>query len=141
MLYFAYGSNLSRSQMKKRCPGSKALGVAILRGYKFQINSRGYANVLATPGGRVYGLVWDLDDADLAALDKAEGVAQGLYRRESIAVERDTPVDAQVYIARDSDPGVPTPRYHRAVVDAARLLELPAPYLRELESWGQVKGE
>ncbi|KAJ0166105.1 hypothetical protein CTA2_8645 [Colletotrichum tanaceti] len=55
-LYFAYGSNLSPTQMALRCPSSVPVGLAYLPDYTFTINSRRYANVvrnvappLATP--------------------------------------------------------------------------------------------
>ena len=35
MLYFAYGSNMSYSQMKDRCPGNHFLQAASLEDYKF----------------------------------------------------------------------------------------------------------
>lgn len=44
-LYFGYGSNLWREQMALRCPDSQFLGMACLRGYRWMINERGYANV------------------------------------------------------------------------------------------------
>lgn len=46
LLYFGYGSNLSSTQMCSRCPGSEAVGLAFLPGYRFIINERGFANVL-----------------------------------------------------------------------------------------------
>jgi hypothetical protein len=48
-LYFAYGSNLSPEQMARRCPDSIFLGKATLRGYRWQINERGVANIVAAP--------------------------------------------------------------------------------------------
>lgn len=45
-IYFAYGSNLSLTQMKQRCPGSKFLGVALLEQWTWGISVRGYANVV-----------------------------------------------------------------------------------------------
>ncbi|GJC95769.1 AIG2 family protein [Colletotrichum higginsianum IMI 349063] len=61
-LYFAYGSNLSPTQMALRCPSSVPVGLAHLPDYTFIINSRHYANVVrvaptsgthavAAPGG------------------------------------------------------------------------------------------
>ena len=44
-IYFGYGSNLWREQMKQRCPQSEYLGVARLNNYTWLINERGYANV------------------------------------------------------------------------------------------------
>ncbi|KAK6208054.1 AIG2 family protein [Colletotrichum tabaci] len=45
-LYFAYGSNLSPTQMALRCPSSVPVGLAHLPDYTFIINSRHYANVV-----------------------------------------------------------------------------------------------
>ncbi|KAK6335007.1 hypothetical protein TWF718_010449 [Orbilia javanica] len=77
-LYFAYGSNLSFEQMARRCPQSRYIGRARLHGYKFQINERGYANVVKVrhqqPESFVEGLCYRLHPEDEARLDRAEGV-------------------------------------------------------------------
>ncbi|KAM5358706.1 hypothetical protein ACJZ2D_015049 [Fusarium nematophilum] len=49
VLYFAYGSNLSTEQMRQRCPYSTPVGLAYLKGWKWIINARGYANVVQLP--------------------------------------------------------------------------------------------
>ena len=36
MLYLAYGSNLNKKQMSKRCPKAKPIGPIILSGYKLE---------------------------------------------------------------------------------------------------------
>ena len=46
-LYFAYGSNMWQAQMRTRCPQSLLLGPATLHGYRWIINTRGYANIVA----------------------------------------------------------------------------------------------
>lgn len=50
ILYFAYGSNLSTRQMLDRCPQSTCIGLARLPGWKWIINSRGYANIVPEDG-------------------------------------------------------------------------------------------
>ncbi|KAI0861128.1 hypothetical protein F4860DRAFT_476930 [Xylaria cubensis] len=45
-LYFAYGSNLSTTQMQNRCPSSTPIGLAHLTGWTWIINERGYANIV-----------------------------------------------------------------------------------------------
>ncbi|KAI3559431.1 AIG2 family protein [Colletotrichum abscissum] len=62
-LYFAYGSNLSPTQMSLRCPASTPLGLAHLPDHTFIINARRYANVV--PNGPVNPAY--LADADAAA--------------------------------------------------------------------------
>ncbi|KAI8944357.1 hypothetical protein F4801DRAFT_572017 [Xylaria longipes] len=45
-LYFAYGSNLSTTQMQDRCPHSTPIGLAHLTGWTWIINERGFANIV-----------------------------------------------------------------------------------------------
>ena len=73
-LYFAYGSNLGLEQMAKRCPESRYIGHARLPDFRWQINERGYANVVPEPGGYVEGLCYLLSPEDEARLDRSEGV-------------------------------------------------------------------
>lgn len=73
-LYFAFGSNLHLAQMSLRCPSSKYISPARLRNYRFQINERGYANVVPSAGDHVEGLVYELSGDDERRLDVNEGV-------------------------------------------------------------------
>ena len=80
-LYFGYGSNLWREQMAMRCPTSQYLGVGRLQGYRWIINTRGYANVVVSSddvhgpsSDEVYGLVYSLEPSDEHSLDRNEGV-------------------------------------------------------------------
>ncbi|KAH8169864.1 gamma-glutamyl cyclotransferase, AIG2-like domain-containing protein [Sarocladium implicatum] len=86
-LYFAYGSNLHLQQMKRRCPESKYVGTGRLMDYRWQINERGYANVVPADGFWVDGLCYDISISDEARLDISEGVAKGAYEKKQIAVE------------------------------------------------------
>ncbi|KAG7148216.1 hypothetical protein HYQ46_002917 [Verticillium longisporum] len=91
-LYFAYGSNLSTTQMKTRCPASTPVGRAFLgTRWEWLINERGYANVVyrrsenkdatdtststsTATGPGVYGVLYRLPPADEELLDGYEGV-------------------------------------------------------------------
>lgn len=84
--YFAYGSNLHVKQMKRRCPNSRYIGRARLADYRWQINERGYANVVAAEGRWVDGLVYEIDERDEAKLDVNEGVAKNAYEKRYMAV-------------------------------------------------------
>ncbi|KAF2485148.1 hypothetical protein BDY17DRAFT_308595 [Neohortaea acidophila] len=100
-IYFGYGSNLWLAQMTLRCATSTYLGTARLRGYKWIINERGYANVVQTgtqPSAaaesaefhdytnEVWGLVYSLLPNDEAKLDVNEGVPEA-YTKEYIPVD------------------------------------------------------
>lgn len=82
--YFAYGSNLSPSQMSLRLPAdprsSEPVAVARLDAHAWIICERGYANVVAQPEtdeatdeNVVWGLVYNLSAVDEARLDMFEG--------------------------------------------------------------------
>ncbi|KAF2664125.1 hypothetical protein BT63DRAFT_101528 [Microthyrium microscopicum] len=87
-IYFAFGSNLAFQQMADRCPQSRFLGHARLLSFQFQINERGYANVVEVtdPDTSVYGLCYRLNSDDEAALDRYEGVPHA-YKKEYLDVE------------------------------------------------------
>ena len=51
MFYAAYGSNLNKSQMEKRCPKSKAIGSKVLKNWKLCF--RGVADIVPDPGASV----------------------------------------------------------------------------------------
>ena len=89
--YFGYGSNLWLDQMKRRCPHSAYDGVGMLAGYKWIINSRGYANVISVNDTDpdtdtvVYGLIYSLTSDDEKALDRNEGVPDSYTKEMMLA--------------------------------------------------------
>ena len=85
--YFAYGSNLHLKQMKRRCPNSKYVGLARLVNYRWQINERGYANVIDAEGHWVDGLVYEINEPDEAKLDVNEGVSKNAYTKRHMKVD------------------------------------------------------
>jgi hypothetical protein len=84
MLYFAYGSNLNVAAMKRRCPKAKKVGRLILPNAKLVF--RGVADVIWAPKSRCPGGLWEITRKCEAALDRYEGVASGLYRKEYLTV-------------------------------------------------------
>lgn len=94
MYYFAYGSNLSKKQMKERCPNSKPVAIVTLHHYKlvFVGWSRqwrgGVASIKPFRGEKVLGAIYEISEEDLRRLDKYEG-APDAYARMKIAVTND----------------------------------------------------
>lgn len=140
-LYFAYGSNLSAAAMGQRCESPHPLGAALLHDHRFVITSRGYANALPDPGRTVHGRLWDLTDADLARLDRYEGVRPGRYRRVRHPVQTSqATLEAWIYLAPETDGGEPVPGYLEDILESARALGLPAAYQHELQQWLRPAG-
>ena len=85
-LYFAYGSNLDREQMRHRCPGAVRLVRATMSGYRLAFT--GYsrvwqgavATILPEPGAHVEGVLYRLAPGELRLLDRYEGHPNS-YRR------------------------------------------------------------
>lgn len=136
MLYFAYGSNMSRGPMRTRCPTAKELGRAILRGYRFVIMANGFASVVPAPGAAVHGIVWRIGPRDLAALDAYEDIAGGLYRKATLPLLKDAAtVNALVYLGNEKRQGRPRAAYMALVIEAARDGGLPEDYIAGLHRW------
>jgi gamma-glutamylcyclotransferase (GGCT)/AIG2-like uncharacterized protein YtfP len=133
-LYFAYGANMDRPAMAKRCPKAKPLGIAMIDGYRFIIGAGGYASLKRAPGNCVHGVLWRLTPADLAALDIYESIDTGLYRRATLAVRfgRRT-LSALLYLGRRPGQGRPRRNYLQSVITAARDWKLPPGYIARLE--------
>ncbi|KAL8742160.1 MAG: hypothetical protein Q9190_005313 [Brigantiaea leucoxantha] len=72
--------------MAERCPESRYNGTAQLRDYRFQINQRGYANIVPSRGDCVEGLVYLLSLSDEAKVDRNEGVPIA-YQKLYLSIE------------------------------------------------------
>lgn len=151
MLYFAYGSNLNPEQMQQRCPGHEVVGMAELRDHRlvFPLTSHGWgggvASVVPSHGSSVWGMVYELTDEHLVALDRYEGFQgpedqHNLYDRDSVFVELVRPDDGSIprrlrpccYFARPSNPAPPSRRYLDAILAGARHHRLPEEYIAAL---------
>jgi len=105
MYYFAYGSNLSKKQMRERCPESKPRLIAILPNYKLVFTdwSRqwrgGVATIKRFSGEKVLGAIYEITESDLRQLDKKEGYPQS-YGRINVIVfdDNNQPIEAMTYI-------------------------------------------
>lgn len=136
-LCFAYGSNMDVAAMAARCPASRPLSLARLNRHRLVIMREGYASVVRDPRGTVHGMLWDLALADVAALDRYEGVAGGLYVKALQPVT--TPQGSRralVYLGRGGEGGRPRPGYLEGVLAAGRAAGLPPAYLAAVAALG-----
>jgi hypothetical protein len=130
--YLAYGSNLCVDQMARRCPAARAKEVIQVPGWRFCINQLGVATLLRDESATIYGLIWSLSAACEEALDRYEGVAEKVYRKEFI-VAGTTPV--LVYLANEQRPGCPKSGYLEIILRAAARLGMTPAYQAELAAW------
>ena len=133
-LYFAYGSNMDPGAMARRCPGSKALGLARLERHRLAVMREGWLTAVREPRSAVHGVLWNLALSDIAALDRCEGLAQGLYAKLTQAVIAERAAKrAIVYFGANSGPGALRPAYIAEVLTAARSWPLPREGVEALE--------
>jgi AIG2-like family len=120
--------------MARRCPRSKALGLARLERHRLAVMREGWLTAVRGPSSAVHGVLWDLALSDVAALDRYEGVPQGLYTKlmQAVITER-APKRAIVYFGVNEGPGAARPAYIAEVLAAARSWPLPADGVEALE--------
>ena len=134
--YFAYGANMSVDAMRHRCPGARAVGPAVLEGYRFFVGREGWGSVKASPGGKVYGVLWRLTLRDLAVLHAFELLHKGLYDVRFAPVLHDGHrMPALIYLLRRRVPGRARPGYIGEIAAAAREWKMPERYIRSVERW------
>ncbi|PZF77045.1 hypothetical protein DK847_11415 [Aestuariivirga litoralis] len=146
-LYFAYGSNMSRRQMRARCPDHECLGKAVLKDHALcfprhsTYRNCGVAGLVEQPGAEVWGVVYRLHDRDLAALDRREGYDPAMpadanrYNRQAVRVLMDgNELDCLTYFARP-EPGehIPSVAYLATILEGAEENGLPADYVAGLK--------
>ncbi|SOD93820.1 gamma-glutamylcyclotransferase family protein [Blastococcus haudaquaticus] len=146
-LYAAYGSNMDPAQMLRRCPSSPHAGTGWIQGWRLTFGAEefGWEGSLATlvpaehdhealhPG--VFVALYDLTEADQAALDAWEGADLGLYRKLHLQVRTLAgDVVAYVYVLDAFEGGLPSARYLGAIADAAEAAGAPVDYVTAMRS-------
>jgi hypothetical protein len=156
VIYFAFGSNMDPKQMTARCPSHRVLGRGFLADHALCFPRRspvrrcGTAGLAQAGGQGIWGVLYELDRADLARLHQAEGYAPGRpadHNRHDF-VEIDVrlgsadgeTVRAFTYLARADDSGAgPSADYMKHLIDGAEHHRLPKTYvetLKKIESGG-----
>lgn len=142
MLYFAYGSNMDPAQMKDRCPDATLAGFGYLPDHVlcFPRMSKnrgcGVSSVEPKAGHDTWGVVWELNETDLSALDRNEGYrhdrdpAANAYNRRTVTINVDGEyTEAETYIASPQDgTHLPNAAYLAHLRDGAAHHGLPEPY-------------
>ena len=142
MLYFAYGSNMERVQLKRLCPKATFVAAAVLSDHEltFSGNSRvwggGTANIREKPGKQVEGVAWEISEAEQKALDEYEGYPDLYVRREvHVRTRSGKIIVAFAYIMGNPDRETPpSKRYKQLLISGAEEHGLSDEYIDFLES-------
>lgn len=125
--YYAYGSNLNLSQMRRRCPNAERVGTCTLPDW--QLEFRGVATLVPVAGAKAPGAIYRLGDGDLERLDRYEG--ERYYKDEFVAEIGGQPERVMVYLMSAGEPAAPSPAYYGAIRQGYADWRLP---VRALEA-------
>ena len=139
-LYFAYASNMEPRRFRRLCPRGTMVGPARLPGHRlaFSRYSRqrrgGSADVVPDPESEVWGVLYEVDEDDLAAMDRSEGVPAA-YHREVVTVVDEAGEERQAvtYVANRTGEFLPHKEYLRVIVQGAEVRGLPSEYIEGLK--------
>jgi len=140
-LYFAYASNMEPRRFQRLCPGGTFVGPARLPGRRlaFSRYSRqrrgGSTDIVPDAEAEVWGVLYEVSEADLETLDRSEDVPAA-YRREAVVVEDAEGHERQAvtFVANRTGDFLPHPDYLRLIVEGAEARALPPAWIRHLES-------
>lgn len=138
-IIFMYGEYMNSNHIKFRCPDALCSGMAILDGYRFAINSKGVATLVADAGSSVQGVLWRVTPYDERDIDMTLGYNAedpGKSRCDKLVLMTHTgvgmPVEAIVYIDKDTAPGEPSQSYMQKVISGAAEHAVEKKYIDEV---------
>ncbi len=123
-LYVAYGSNLSLTQMRRRCPTARVVGLAELMDYELLFRGRrenAFATIEPKQGSCVPVMIWKIQGDDELALDRYEGYPH-LYEKKQVEVSMGREqMEAMVYVMTPGQSfGRPSSRYLNIIREGYR---------------------
>lgn len=144
--YFAYGSNMATARLRARAASARPLGAARLDGFawrcsKHSLDGTAKANLAPDGEAETWGVLYEVEGADLEALDRSEGG----YERIVVVVQLgDAELrEAYTYVSQRLCEGdvAPADWYLALVVAGAREHGLPDAWVRSIESARGVREE
>lgn len=141
---------MSSLRIRKRCPRAVAVDTAYLPGFKFLFNKvskdgsgKGIAIRTNPDSDKIWGVIFEIDESDEQALDKAEGKGKG-YVEQTVTVTNCGGVnfDVQIYLAIDpaylNNELKPFDWYKEHCIRGAKEFELPLEYIANLENFVSI---
>ena len=140
--YIAYGSNLHKEQMSRRCPDARVVGTGWLRDWRLlfcgEPEGPAYLTIQPEEGCWTPVAVWAVSPQDEEALDWYEGYPT-LYDKTDLELEvreaatgerKDYPVFVYI-MTEELGPGLPTKEYLQTCAQGYEDFGFPTAILRE----------
>lgn len=130
--YIAYGSNLNKEQMRRRCPKAKDVGRILLPDYRLVF--KGVADIVEAKGYFVPVGLWLITEECEQALDTYEGYPR-LYRKQywnwsPDGSKRNNHL-LMAYVMNIDEIRPPSQQYYDSISDGYYDFAIPTCYLEE----------
>jgi len=138
-LVLVYDELMHEDRITALCPEPRFVTTARYLSRRFTINSDGMATARPQRGHVLHGVVWEVSEIGVAALDIAMG-GPSLYDRFGAFARSPTEalVTTELYATRNMrSVGTAKPSYLSVILDAARHWHFPESYLDEIAAWSQ----
>lgn len=134
---FGYGFFLNQRIVRSFCPDASFFGIAHYDNRRFAVDAQGYLTLRPRAGHRTYGVIWQVPDVSVYALDLRLSVPRLYDRIGAFARTLQGQLCISEFLAtRDQGTGCLEKRALEFILRAARRWEFPSDYLSEIESWG-----
>ena len=143
MNYFAYGSNMSTAYIRDYCPSATFVMRARLPNFHIEFRrysadlQGGISSIIEAPGEMIHGVLYDIEEAEILALDILEDVPDNIYRRDSYLVfgEDGNWHQGDLYrVCEPAGPYTPSRTYVDFMLAGAREHNLDPTYIQGLQA-------
>ena len=122
MLYLAYGSNLNKKQMSRRCPNAKPVGSIILKGYKLEFRRVATIKHTKNIDDKLGCGLWEITEKCEKSLDIYEGFPH-VYSKKIIKL--DDGREAMTYFMNNGEKCPPSFEYFNTIRVGFKDFNLP----------------
>ena len=132
-MYIAYGSNLNKEQMARRCPTARYVGTGMVEGYELKFKGRpegAYATIDPKKGGTVPVAIWEIQPYDEFRLHQYEGYPNHYFTKNIPVKIGNHEVTGMVYIMNlRAQANLPSDKYYDTVEQGYKDCDLDIAYL------------
>ena len=122
MLYLAYGSNLNKKQMSRRCPNAKPVGSVILTGYKLEFRRVATIKHTKKTDDKLGCGLWEITEKCEKSLDIYEGFPH-VYSKKIIKLNDGREV--MTYYMNNGEISPPSLKYFNTIREGFKDFGLP----------------
>lgn len=140
-LYFSFGSNMDRDQMKVRTPKAEYVGIGVIKNHDLVFNRRGsyrpggVASIVPKNDSDVYGVVWSISHEELKEMDRIEDPTAYERVSKTVITNDGEELHCYVYISFPQGEIAADQPYLELIISAAKSAKLPSAWIDRLSHY------